>query len=104
MPRTPGPPSSDSAKFVALEARVANAQAGRGVASRFRQLRRGTPDWDDVNRDGCDAAVHEYEGPLGRGYAIECWAVDGATTWRRVAQFGPETRREQGWHVVEGGG
>jgi hypothetical protein len=97
MPRTDGPPAADSARFLGLLARVAVAQDGRGEASRFRQCRRGRDDdWGGVDRDGLDVAVHEYEGPYGRGYEVEC-LVDG---WRRVAHVGPETWREAGWHQV----
>jgi len=103
MPRLAGPPTTDSAKLARVLARIAVAQSGRGVANRFRQFRRGVAsDWTGIDREGIDVAVHEYQGPSGRGYEVECWTVDRGVTWRRVANYGPETRRETAWTVVGG--
>jgi len=100
MPFIPGPPIRDQARFIA---RVDDAQAGRGVTNRFRQFRRGVDDdRHGIDRDGHDLAVHEYEGPSGRGYEIECLWTDPDTDehCRRVVHRGPEMYRERGWHVV----
>lgn len=101
VPRLAGPPVSDSAKLLGVLARVAVAQAGRGVADRFRQFRRGVDaDWQGVDRDGLDVDVTEYEGPAGRGYQIDVETVDGATRWRRIVSVGPESQRETAWVEV----
>lgn len=99
MPREPGPPASDSAKLLGVLARIALAQAGRGVANRFRQFRRGVEaDWSGVDREGLDVSVDEYDGPLGRGYVVNAVTDDGA--WRRSINVGPETQREMAWERV----
>ena len=106
MPFIPGPPVRDQARFLGVVAQIDSAQAGRGVADRFRQCRRGIDgDWSGIDRDGHDLAVHEYDGPSGRGYEIEClWTdPDTAEHWRRVVHRGPETWRERGWYVVPDG-
>lgn len=99
MPRQPGPPDSDSAKLRGVVARIAVAQAGRGVADRFRQFRRGVAgDWSGVDRDGLDVSVDEYDGPLGRGYVVNAVTADGV--WRRAVNVGPETRHERAWELT----
>lgn len=44
-----------------------------------------------------------YDGPRGRGYVLVVQAVEGASTWQRVINNGPEVYRDQSWNILSNG-
>jgi hypothetical protein len=52
-------------------------------------------------RTGLGVRVNEYEGRKGRGWAVVATLTDGKSRWGRVAQSGPETKREAPWTLLE---
>lgn len=45
--------------------------------------------------------IDDYVGPEGAGFVATVWACCNTVTYSRSQNYGPETWRTVGWHVVE---
>lgn len=75
-------------------------QARSGQDAEFTALGLTAANLTSARNAGVTAHVHEYEGPQGRGWEIEINLLRDGVKWRKVIHSGPETWREQPWHVV----
>lgn len=47
--------------------------------------------------------IDVYDGPSGQGYVANLYVTVNSKTYHRAKQSGPETYRNQGWHLVTPG-
>lgn len=76
------------------------AQARSGKDAEFISCGLTASQLKSARTAGVTADVDEYEGPQGRGWQLRIRLLRDGVTWERVIHYGPETWREQPWHVV----
>ena len=103
--------SSERSLLTATLNKVTAVQAAVPAGKRFLQARSGKDaEWTAMGVGaaalasgravGVKSSVHEYDGPLGRGWELELVLLRNGVTWRKVIHTGPETWRELDWTVV----
>lgn len=76
----------------------------QGLGEYSRKPSDQTESWTDkgllcITHPNMRYTVNNYDGPLGKGWELLVTRQEGAETWVRVVNRGPETYRERSWEV-----
>ena len=76
-----------------FKAKVGVDKGGRPILrGKYKTVARG-------KARGITYAMHEYDGPLGKGWMLHAWVTSGGKTYHRQQDFGKEGRSTP-WEVV----